>query len=469
MIKEISQQLISRQITSLELTQHYLQRIKKENPKINAYISVLEKEALAAAKESDIYLAKKQPRSEVEGIPLAIKDNICLEGTLTTCGSKILSNFIAPYDATVIDKLKKGGAVFLGKTNMDEFAMGSSTETSYFGPTKNPLDPLRVPGGSSGGSAAAVAADLCVAALGSDTGGSIRQPAAFCGIVGFKPTYGAVSRFGLIAMASSLDQIGPLTKTVSDAAILFKIISGYDAKDSTSLHLKETIFQKSLKEVSLGIPKEYLVQGLNRDVKANFFQTIKKIENLGVKIKEISLTHTEYALAVYYLIMPSEVSSNLARYDGMKYGYSENKNFQSPTLSEVYFSSRAKGFGDEVKRRIILGTFALSAGYYEAYYLKAKKVQAKIKEDFDKAFEKVDFLITPTTPTPAFKLGEKIDRPLEMYLSDIFTVPVNLAGLPAISLPVSSNTELPLGIQIIGRQGDDFSILKFANELFQHI
>ena len=467
-LKKTSGLLSKKELSALDLTKAFLERSKKLNKKLNAYITVLEKEALEQARQSDKRITNNEKRGLLDGVPIAIKDNLCLENSLTTCGSRILENFIAPYDATVIEKLKKAGTIFLGKTNMDEFAMGSSTETSYFGPTKNPWDEKRVPGGSSGGSAAAVASGMALAAIGSDTGGSIRQPASFCGVVGFKPTYGAVSRYGLIAMASSLDQIGPIAKNVSDARILFQAISDYDEKDSTSLKIKNLKLNENCKlkieNLRIGIPKEYFVTGIDKNVEKIIKAAIKKYQDLGAKIEEISLPHTKYALAAYYIIMPSEVSSNLARYDGIKYRLSRIKNYELriKNLIDTYFQIRADGFGDEAKRRIILGTFALSAGYYDAFYLKAKKVQSAVKKDFDKVFSKVDFILTPTSPTTAFKIGEKIDDPISMYLSDIFTVPVNLAGLPAISLPCGLVQGLPVGLQIIGPQFSDFGVLKLA-------
>jgi aspartyl-tRNA(Asn)/glutamyl-tRNA(Gln) amidotransferase subunit A len=463
------------------------------------------------------------------GIPCAIKDNILVEGMKCTAGSKILKNYIAPYDATVLKKLKSQGMVILGKTNLDEFAMGSSTENSAFFKTKNPCDLSRVPGGSSGGSAAAVAANECIFALGSDTGGSIRQPASFCGVVGLKPTYGAVSRYGLIAFASSLDQIGPITKNVEDCQIVFEAISGRDEMDSTSINPKSQITNYKqipnskfkIQNLRFGVPREYFIKGIDPEVEKVIRQAIKGYEERGVKIEEISLPHTEYALPSYYIIATSEASANLARYDGIKYGLSKIKNLprsetkfllrgqKSPkesligdptgqakikNLLDVYLESREEGFGDEVRRRIMLGTYALSAGYYEAYYLRAQKVRTLIKNDFEKAFEKVDAIFTPVSPTPAFKIGEKIDDPLKMYLSDIFTVSVNLAGLPAISIPCGfvsivnhrpfsmggvaqplnkgwgnsekSKVTLPVGLQIIGKPFEEdkiFEIAKYGN------
>ncbi|MBZ9577793.1 Asp-tRNA(Asn)/Glu-tRNA(Gln) amidotransferase subunit GatA [Patescibacteria group bacterium] len=452
--------LKKKEFSASELTKAFLNRIGKLDKKISAFLTITEDLALLEAKKIDDLVSAGKNISILAGIPLAVKDNILVEGVKTTCASRILENYIAPYDATCIKKLKKLGAIILGKTNLDEFAMGSSTEHSAFFPTKNPHDLTRVPGGSSGGSAAAVAADLCCYALGSDTGGSIRQPASFCGVVGLKPTYGAVSRYGLIAFASSLDQIGPITKTAEDAQIVLQAISGKDPLDSTSVE-QETRNKKqetNIEELRIGIPKEYFVEGMDKEVEKIIKQAIKKIEEMGAKIEEISLPHTKYALAIYYLIMPSEASANLARYDGIKYGLSKS----GKDLLGVYLKSRAEGLGDEVKRRIMLGTYALSTGYYDAYYLKAQKVRTLIKDDFNKAFKKVDAIFTPTSPSPAFKLGEKIDDPLLMYLSDIFTVSVNLVGLPAISVPVGSIGKLPVGLQIIGKPFEENKILEIS-------
>ncbi len=482
-IKKAAQLLRGGKISSVELTKYYLSRIKKLNPQLNVFISVWEKEALDQAKASDCRRKEGKSLGILDGIPIALKDNICTKGFKTTAGSKILENFVPPYDAFVVEKLKEAGVVILGKTNMDEFAMGSSTENSYFGPTKNPWDLGRVPGGSSGGSAAAVAADLCVFALGSDTGGSIRQPAAFCGICGFKPTYGAVSRYGLIAMASSLDQIGPITKTIEDIQIVMKLIGKEDSRDSTLVSFKgwsPASPSKPLRGLKIGLPKEYFPKELDRQVRQKVSQAALKLAEGGGEIKEVSLSSSQYALACYYIIMPSEVSSNLARYDGIKYGFSVTQNLKLETknLLDIYLKSRSLGFGDEVKRRIMLGTYALSAGYYKAYYLQAQKVRAVIRKEFNKIFKKVDLLLTPTTPTPAFKLGEKED-PLSMYLSDIFTVPANIAGLPAVSVPCGlveqkireygvenkgevRNLKLPVGLQLIGPQFSDHLILKVA-------
>jgi len=479
-IKEASEKLQNNEITSVQLTEACLDKIEKRNPELNAFITVLEKEALELAEASDERRAKGDILSPIDGVPIALKDNMCMLGTKTTAASKILENFMAPYDATVVTKLKDAGAVILGKTNMDEFAMGSSTENSAFGVTKNPHNISRVPGGSSGGSAAAVAGDLCVAAIGSDTGGSIRQPASFCGIVGFKPTYGAVSRYGLLAMASSLDQIGPMTKTAEDAEILFKIIAGPDEKDATSLSfptgprqdresgspMSDSVrLEDDMKNIKIGIPKEYFAEGLDESVKEKIKDAIEQLKSLGAEIIDISLPNTKYALSCYYIVMPVEVASNLSRYDGIKFGLSADKiqdtRNKIQTLLDNYIMSRSIGFGAEAKRRIILGTYASSAGYVDQYYNKAQAVREMIKQDFQKAFEEVDFIMGPVTPTTAFKIGEKTNDPLEMYLSDIYTIAVNMAGLPAISIPLKTDG-LPVGLQIIGPQKSDLQILELA-------
>lgn len=463
-IREIRKKFLKKEISPVELTKNYLEKIKKENKKIGAFLTITENLALSQAKEAQERLNKEGEKSPLLcGIPCAIKDNILIEDIKCTAGSKILENYIASYDATVIKKLKENGAVFLGKTNMDEFAMGSSTENSAFFPTKNPKDLSRVPGGSSGGSAAAVSADFCQFALGSDTGGSIRQPASFCGIVGLKPTYGAVSRFGLIAMASSLDQIGPLAKNVEDTEIVFNIIKGKDSFDSTSTDQENEVSKLDIKKIKIGIPKEYFIEGIEKEVKKAINELIEKIKKKGIEIKEISLPHTKYALSVYYIIMPSEVSANLARFDGIKYGKSEIHNSKVKNLFEVYSKTRGKYFGREVKRRILIGTFTLSAGYYDQYYNKARKARRLIKEDFEKAFGKVDLILTPTSPTIAFKIGEKINDPLKMYLSDIFTVAPSLAGVPALSLPINSNDkELPIGTQLIAKNFNENLLFQFG-------
>ncbi|MCD6177775.1 Asp-tRNA(Asn)/Glu-tRNA(Gln) amidotransferase subunit GatA [bacterium] len=457
-IKAIHQGLRNKDFSATELVESFLKRIEEENKEIFAYIFVDQEGALQQAKEIDQLIAQGRELPVLGGIPFAVKDNILVKDLPCTAGSKILENYIAPYDATVIKKLKNQKAVLLGKTNLDEFAMGSSTEYSAFGPTRNPLDKERVPGGSSGGSAAAVSAGLAVFALGSDTGGSIRQPASFCGVVGLKPTYGAVSRFGLIAMASSLDQIGPITRTIQDARTVFNIIKGKDPLDSTSFWIEKSDSKFNIKELRAGIPKEFFVKGIDPRIEKLTTESIKRLENEGAKIQEISLPHcTDYALATYHIIMPSEASSNLARYDGIKYGLSVQ---ESNDLKEVYSRSRQQGFGQEVRRRIMLGTFALSAGYYDAYYLRAQKVRTLIREDFRKAFEKVDVILTPTSPTLPFKIGEKTKDPLSMYLSDIFMTAVNLAGIPALSVPSGKVENLPVGIQIIGKPFEEEMILK---------
>jgi len=453
--------LKKKEFSALELTKSFLKIIKETDKKISAFLTITEDLALSQAKKIDGLIATGHEIPVLSGIPLAIKDNILTEGIKTTCASKILENYIAPYDATCVKKLKNLGAVILGKTNLDEFAMGGSTENSAFFPTKNPHDLTRVAGGSSGGSAAAIASNMGAYALGSDTGGSIRQPASFCGVVGLKPTYGAVSRYGLVAFASSLDQIGPITKTAEDAQIVFNAIVGKDPLDSTSVKSESKIKNKKLKvnELQIGIPKEYFIKGMDPGVERVIRDAIAKFEKMGAQIKEISLPHTKYALPAYYLIATSEASANLARYDGIKYGASKNK---SKNLLDVYLKSREDGFGSEVKRRIMLGTYALSAGYYDAYYLKAEKVRTLIKEDFDRAFQKVDIIFTPTSPTPAFKIGEKIKNPLSMYLSDVFTASVNLVGLPAVSIPAGFADRLPVGLQIIGKPFEENTILEIG-------
>ena len=450
--------------TAYEIMQDIFNQIDKVDNLIKAFLVVEREEALKKAKEIDKKVKNGEKIPPLAGVAIAVKDIIATQGTETTCGSKILKGFIPPYDATVINRLKDAGAIIIGKTNMDEFAMGSSTENSAFGPTHNPWDLERVPGGSSGGSTAAVAADETFVALGTDTGGSVRQPASLCGMVGLKPTYGRVSRYGLVAYASSLDQIGPITKDVTDCALIMKVISGYDKMDSTSVNLGVPDYLKScqagIKGLKIGVPKEYFIEGIDREVKDALDKALKMFEKLGARIEEVSLPHTEYSLPTYYLIATAEASSNLARYDGVQYGY-RTEDYED--LSSMYQKTRSEGFGSEVKRRIMLGTYALSSGYYDAYYLKAQKVRTLIKEDFDKAFSKYDILITPTSPTPAFKLNEKVSDPLTMYLSDIYTIPINLAGIPAISLNCGySKNNLPIGLQIIGKHFSEETILRAA-------
>jgi aspartyl-tRNA(Asn)/glutamyl-tRNA(Gln) amidotransferase subunit A len=455
--------MVRKELSVTETVNAFLQRIETWNVKLNAYVSVMADRALTEAEAFDSG-KKDLGTSPLAGIPLAIKDVLCTRGTLTTCGSRILGNFRPPYDATVITSLQKAGAIFAGKTNMDEFAMGSSNENSAYGAVRNPWDLARVPGGSSGGSAAAVAADLCAGALGTDTGGSIRQPSSFCGVVGLKPTYGRVSRFGLVAFASSLDQVGPITKDVEDAALLLQVIAGHDKRDSTSVDRPVPDFRNSLREplkgLRLGIPKEYFIEGMNPEVAAAVQGAIKTCEDLGAEMLEVSLPHTDYGVAAYYIIAPAEASSNLARYDGVKYGF---RTSDSRDLINMYCQSRLQGFGFEVKRRIMLGTYVLSAGYYEAYYRKASQVRTLIRQDFLDAFERCDALLTPVAPMPAFKIGEKKDDPLQMYLSDVFTLPASLAGIPGISVPCGYTSEkLPIGLQILGRHFQEELILRVA-------
>ena len=461
---EVLNLIKKKEITAYEVMQDIFNQIGEVESLIKAFIFINREEALKQAKEIDKKVKNGEELPPLAGVAIAIKDIIVTRGTETTCGSKILKGFIPPYNATVIDRLKEAGAILIGKTNMDEFAMGSSTENSAFGPTRNPWDLERVPGGSSGGSAAAVAADEALVALGTDTGGSIRQPASFCGMVGLKPTYGRVSRYGLIAYASSLDQIGPITKDVTDCALIMKVISGHDNLDSTSLNLEVPDYLKScqtgIKDLKIGVPKEYFIEGIDPEVKNALDRALKIFEKLGAKIEEASLPHTEYSLPTYYLIATAEASSNLARYDGIQYGYRAE---DYKDLSSMYQKTRSEGFGSEVKRRIMLGTYALSSGYYDAYYLKAQKVRTLIKEDFEKAFSKYDILITPTSPTPAFKLNEKVADPLTMYLSDIYNIPINLAGIPAISINCGyTKSNLPIGLQIIGNYFSEETILRTA-------
>ncbi|MFH1288959.1 MAG: Asp-tRNA(Asn)/Glu-tRNA(Gln) amidotransferase subunit GatA [bacterium] len=463
-IKELNKKLDKKEFSCKEIVKSYLSRIQEVEPKVKAFLHINKDKTWEKAEEIDKKIASGVKLKPLEGIPIAVKDNMCTEGMPTTCASKILSNFNPPYSAEVIKKLEDAGMIIIGKTNMDEFAMGSSTENSAYGQTCNPWNLACAPGGSSGGSAAAVAADEAPLALGSDTGGSIRQPASFCGVVGLKPTYGRISRYGLVAFASSLDQIGPIAREVYDSALLFQAIAGHDPKDSTSADLPVPnimdFLKKNIKGLQLGIPREYFNPEMDVEVKNKLSEAIKKLTGLGAIVKEISLPHTEYAVSVYYLIATSEASANLARYDGVRYGFRANK---AESLSEMYGKTRGEGFGAEVKRRIMLGTYALSAGYYDAYYLKAQKVRTLIKRDFDDAFKTCDAIITPTSPTPAFKLGEKVEDPLQMYLSDIFTISANLAGIPGVSIPCGfSKSNLPIGLQILGRPFDEGTILQIA-------
>ncbi|MCY6492096.1 Asp-tRNA(Asn)/Glu-tRNA(Gln) amidotransferase subunit GatA [Leptolyngbya sp. GGD] len=451
-IRELHQQLISKERSCVEIVQESLDRIQALEPKLHSFLQVTNDRALEQAKQIDAKIAAREEIGLLAGIPIAIKDNLCTQGVPTTCASKILQNFVPPYESTVTQKLIDAGAVMVGKTNLDEFAMGGSTETSAYAKTANPWDISRVPGGSSGGSAAAVAGGECPISLGSDTGGSIRQPASFCGIVGMKPTYGLVSRYGLVAFASSLDQIGPFARSVEDAAILLNAIAGYDPKDSTSLKVDVPDYTQflttDLKGKKVGVIKETFGEGLDPEVEKSVNAAIDQLKALGAEVKEISCPRFRYGIAAYYIIAPSEASANLARYDGVKYGARIE---DAENLMEMYTKTRSEGFGAEVKRRIMIGTYALSAGYYDAYYLKAQKVRTLIKQDFEKAFEEVDVLVSPTAPTTAFKLGDKSQDPLSMYLIDLMTIPVNLAGLPGMSVPCGFDSQgLPIGLQIIG-------------------
>ncbi len=463
-ISELAGKLARREATSRDATQACLDQIARVDGNIKAFLSHDAKDALTQADAADKRLAAGE-KNPLLGVPIAVKDVFCVKDQPLNCASKILGNFRSPYDATVIEKLKAAGAVIFGRLNMDEFAMGSSTENSAFFTTRNPWDTSRIPGGSSGGSAAAVAADECIATLGSDTGGSIRQPAALCGCVGLKPTYGRVSRYGLVAFASSLDQIGPFTKDVRDAALLLNAISGRDPRDATSVPQAVPDYTAALtgniKGLKLGLPKEYMIGGMDPEVKAAVDASVKKLTELGAEIVEISLPHTEYAAATYYIIAPAEASANLARFDGIRYG----ARVDGADPISLYSNTRGAGFGPEVKRRIILGTYVLSSGYYDAYYLRAQKVRTLIRQDFLNAYEKVDAIVTPTTPTAAFKVGEKSDDPLQMYLSDVFTISCNLAGIPGISLPCgfTKSPKLPIGLQLLGKPFGEETILKIAH------
>lgn len=461
---EIGQMIKNKEVSSVEATKEMLKGIKEKDKKVNAYITVLEEEAVASAEKIQAKIDNGELTSPLAGVPMAIKDNICTKDILTTCGSKMLYNFKPPYNATVVDKLNAAGAVVLGKLNMDEFAMGGSTETSYFGATGNPWDTLRVPGGSSGGSAAAVAAGECTYALGSDTGGSIRQPCSFCGVSGIKPTYGAVSRYGLVAFASSLDQIGPVGRDIRDCAEVLSVISGHDAKDSTSVKHSALdfadCFDGDLNGVKIGLPVNYFGEGLDEDVKKPVLEAVETLKKLGAVVEEFEMSIVDYAIPTYYVLACAEASSNLSRYDGIKYGYRRK---DCEDLMEVFLSSRSEGFGMEVKRRIMLGSFVLSSGYYDAYYNKALKVRGLIKKSFDEAFSDYDMIISPVAPTTAYKIGENSSDPLKMYLGDIYTVSVNLAGIPAVSVPCGfGKNNMPVGMQLIGNVFEETKLVKAA-------
>ena len=463
-VHELMEKLNKKEITSEDITKSYVSRINEKENNIEAFVTVLSEEAENKAKEIDQKIEKGEITNKLAGIPIGIKDNICTKGIKTTCASKMLEDFVSPYNATVMDKINAENLITIGKLNMDEFAMGGSTENSYFKKTKNPWNLSKVPGGSSGGSAAAVASQMVPWALGSDTGGSIRQPASFCGIVGLKPTYGLVSRYGLVAFASSLDQIGPITKDVRDSAILLNIIAGHDKKDSTSVDMPKKDYEKALtgniKGLKIGVPKEFFGEGINEEVKESLKQAIETYKKLGAEVEEFSLDIAKYALATYYIIACAEASSNLGRFDGIRYTY-RAKDFKD--LKDLYKKTRSEGFGAEVKRRIILGTYVLSSGYYDAYYKKAQQVRTLVMNEFNKGFEKYDVILTPTSPTVAFGIGEKSNNPLEMYLADICTVSINIAGLPGISIPCGVDKEgMPIGMQLIGNRFQEETILNAA-------
>ena len=463
-VHELQEKLAKKEISSKQIVESYIKQIDEKEADVKAFVTLTKDEALKKAEQVDDKIQKGEITSSLAGIPIGIKDNICTKGVRTTCSSKMLENFVSPYDATVIEKLNEANIMSLGKLNMDEFAMGASTEYSYFKKTSNPWDLKKVPGGSSGGSAAAVASNMVPWALGSDTGGSIRQPASFCGIVGLKPTYGLVSRYGLVAFASSLDQIGPLTKDVTDSAILLNLIAGHDRRDSTSMNIEKKDYTKSLvkdvKGLKIGLPKEYFGEGINPEVKNAVMAVAKKYEEMGATIEECSISVTDYALATYYIIACAEASSNLGRFDGIRYGY-RTENFKN--LKDIYRNSRSEGFGKEVKRRIILGTYVLSSGYYDAYYKKALKVRQVVRQEFSKLFEKYDVLLTPTSPTVAFDIGTRSNNPLEMYLADICTVSINIGGVPAISVPCGVDGQgMPIGFQLIGKHFDEETLLRAA-------
>ncbi|PIR01702.1 MAG: Asp-tRNA(Asn)/Glu-tRNA(Gln) amidotransferase GatCAB subunit A [Nitrospinae bacterium CG11_big_fil_rev_8_21_14_0_20_45_15] len=468
-IEQAVEGLQARKFSSAELTQAIYDRIDKIEGSVSAYIHLTREMAQQQAQDADRLIAQGE-KKPLLGVPIALKDLICAQGTRTTCGSKILNDFVSPYDATVVRRLKDAGAVLIGKTNMDEFGMGSSTENSWHGTSKNPWNLERTPGGSSGGSAVAVSANECIAALGSDTGGSIRQPASFCGITGLKPTYGRVSRFGLIAYASSLDQIGPMTKTVADSAIMLNVICGKDPKDSTSAEVAVPDFSQALRQdvkgMRVGLPSEYFTSGLDPEVEESIRKSAKTLESLGMEIVDVSLPHLEYAVACYYIVACAEASANLSRYDGVKYGYRSER---SETLMDMYSNTREEGFGKEVKRRILLGTFVLSSGYYDAYYLKGQKVRTLIKNDFENAFKQCDVIASPTAPAPAFKFNEKTGDPLQMYLSDIYTISANLAGVPGMSIPCGqSSTGLPIGLQLMAKHFDEETLLRVGHQYQQN-
>ncbi len=470
-VHELQEKLANKELTITDITKAYVDRINDKEKDVQAFVTTLTDEAMKQAEEIQAKVENGEISGKFAGIPIGIKDNMCTKGVKTTCSSKMLENFVAPYDATVVEKLNEENIINLGKLNMDEFAMGGSTEYSYFKKTKNPWDLRRVPGGSSGGSAAAVAANMVPWALGSDTGGSIRQPSSFCGVVGLKPTYGLVSRYGLVAFASSLDQIGPITKDVRDSAMLLNLIAGHDRRDTTSSEIEKKDYTKALKNdvkgLKIGVPKEFFGEGINEEVKKKLEEAIEKYKELGAEVEEFSLNVAEYALAAYYIIGCAEASSNLGRFDGIRYGY---RTPEFKDLKEIYKKSRSEGFGAEVKRRIILGTYVLSSGYYDAYYKKAQQVRTLVMNEFNKGFEKYDVILTPTSPTVAFNIGSKSDNPLEMYLADICTVSVNIAGLPGISIPCGVDSQgMPIGMQLIGNKFQEETILNAAYTLEQAI
>ena len=470
-VHELVERLENKELTVTDITKAYVDRIAEKEPQVEAFVTTLTSEAEEQAKSIQTKIDNGEINNKLAGIPIGIKDNICTKGIKTTCSSKMLENYVSPYNGTVMEKINEENLINIGKLNMDEFAMGGSTENSYFKKTKNPWDLSKVPGGSSGGSAAAVAANMVPWALGSDTGGSIRQPASFCGVVGLKPTYGLVSRFGLVAFASSLDQIGPITKDVTDSAILLNIISGHDEKDTTSVDIPKKDYIKALtgniKGLKIGVPKEFFGDGVNEEVKDSIYEAIEKYKELGAEVEEISLDIAKYSLAAYYIIACAEASSNLGRFDGIRYTY---RSPNAKTLEEIFKKSRSEGFGAEVKRRIILGTYVLSSGYYDAYYKKAQKVRTMVMNEFNKAFEKYDVILTPTSPVTAFGIGEKSGTPLEMYMADICTVSVNVAGLPAISIPCGVDSKgLPIGMQIIGNKFQEETILNAAYSIEKEI